>query len=46
MHRVTVIIFGLALSLGLAATTQAETRRGDASANTFLGTPERDWYWG
>jgi Ca2+-binding RTX toxin-like protein len=46
MHRAAVIILGLALSLGLAAATHAETRRGDAGANTFLGTPQRDSYWG
>jgi Ca2+-binding RTX toxin-like protein len=46
MHRTTGIILGLALLLGLAAATQAETRRGDAGANTFTGTPHRDSYWG
>lgn len=46
MRRATLIILGLALLLGSAATTQAEIRRGDAGPNTFAGTPERDWYWG
>jgi Ca2+-binding RTX toxin-like protein len=47
MPRATVILLSSVLLLGLAAaTTQAETRRGDAGPDTFSGTRHKDWYWG
>jgi len=46
MPKTRIAIVALTLFLAVAASAQAEIKRGDAGPNTFSGTPHRDWYWG